>query len=148
MIDPNEIRAYASLMKELDITKLEVSESENGSTLRIERASVPAQLIQTPVQNAVAADSASDSHVQNVAGYYTSVRSPIVGVFYASPAENADPFVTLGDRVEKGDVLCIVEAMKLMNEICAEESGVIEKICVTNGQVVEYGTELFRIGRN
>ena len=148
MIDPNEIRAYASLMKELDITKLEVSESENGSTLRMERASVPAQLIQTPVQNAVATDSASDSHVQNVAGDYTSVRSPSVGVFYASPAENADPFVALGDRVEKGDVLCIVEAMKLMNEICAEESGVIEKICVTNGQVVEYGTELFRIGRN
>ena len=70
-----------------------------------------------------------------------------VGVFYAAPAENAEPFVAIGDRVEKGQTLCIIEAMKLMNEIAAEESGVIEKICVTNGQVVEYGTELFRIRR-
>lgn len=71
----------------------------------------------------------------------------MVGVFYASPAENAEPFVTVGEKVEKGQVLCIIEAMKLMNEICAEESGIISEICASNGQVVEYGTELFRIRR-
>ena len=76
-----------------------------------------------------------------------SVKSPMVGVFYAAPAENAAPYVSLGDRVEKGQTLCIVEAMKLMNEITAEEEGVISQICVTNGQVVEFGTELFRIKR-
>lgn len=66
-------------------------------------------------------------------------------MFYASPAENAKPYVAVGDRIEKGQTLCIIEAMKLMNEISAEEGGVISEICVTNGQVVEYGTELFRI---
>ena len=78
---------------------------------------------------------------------YISVKSPMVGVFYASPAENAEPFVSLGDRVEKGETLCIIEAMKLMNEICAEEEGIVAEICVTSGQVVEYGTELFRLRR-
>ena len=80
-------------------------------------------------------------------GDYISVKSPIVGVFYAAPAENAEAFVNPGDKVEKGTTLCIVEAMKLMNEIHAPESGIIEKVCVTNGQMVEYGTELFRIKR-
>ena len=78
---------------------------------------------------------------------YISVKSSIVGVFYAAPAENAAPYVTVGDSVKKGQTLCIVEAMKLMNEITAEDDGVISEICVTNGQVVEYGTELFRIKR-
>ena len=63
------------------------------------------------------------------------------------PAENAEPYVSIGDHVKKGQTLCIIEAMKLMNEITAEEDGVISDICVTNGQVVEYGTELFRIKR-
>ena len=77
-----------------------------------------------------------------------SVTSPIVGLFYAAPAENAEPYVRPGDTVQKGQTLCIIEAMKLMNEIDAEESGVVEKVCVTNGQVVEFGTELFRIRRS
>ena len=75
------------------------------------------------------------------------MKSPIVGLFYAAPAENAQPYVSLGETVKKGQVLCIVEAMKLMNEISAEEDGVISEICVSNGQMVEYGTELFRIKR-
>ena len=68
-------------------------------------------------------------------------------MFYAAPAENADPYVSLGDTVTKGQTLCVVEAMKLMNEIVADENGTISEICVTNGQIVEYGTELFRIKR-
>lgn len=75
------------------------------------------------------------------------VPDPIVGVFYAAPTESAAPYVALGDRVKKGQTLCIVEAMKLMNEIAAEEEGVIAEICAANGQVVEYGTPLFRIRR-
>ena len=78
-------------------------------------------------------------------GILDSVKSPTVGVFYAAPAENADPFVKVGDVVHKGSVLCIIEAMKLMNEVLAEKDGVIEEICAQNGQLVEYGTELFRI---
>ena len=74
-----------------------------------------------------------------------SVTSPMVGVFYSSPAENAEPFVKKGDRVKKGDTLCIIEAMKLMNEITAERDGVITEICADNGQIVDFGTVLFKI---
>ena len=79
------------------------------------------------------------------AGRISTVSSPTVGVFYAAPQENADPYVNVGDAVRKGDVLCIIETMKLMNEITAEEDGVIDEILVKNGQIVEYGTELFKI---
>lgn len=77
----------------------------------------------------------------------TYVNSPLVGVFYAAPAEDAAPYVTVGDRVKKGQVLCIVEAMKLMNEIESEEDGVIKEICVTNGNAVEFGQPLFVIAK-
>ena len=73
------------------------------------------------------------------------MTSPMVGVFYAAPAENADPFVKVGDHVKRGQTLCIVEAMKLMNEIMAETDGEIVAVCAENGQVVDYGCPLFRI---
>ena len=75
------------------------------------------------------------------------MKSPLVGTYYAASSPDSAPFVKVGDKVNKGQVLGIVEAMKLMNELSAEEEGVISEICVTNGQVVEYGTELFRIKR-
>ena len=71
----------------------------------------------------------------------------MVGVFYRAPAENAAPFVQVGDCIHKGDVLCLIEAMKLMNEIVAEYDGVITEVCTENGQVVDYGHVLFRIKR-
>ena len=73
------------------------------------------------------------------------VKSPIVGTFYGSPSPGAPPFVTPGDHVEKGQVICIVEAMKLMNEIEADAAGEIVKCLVTNGQPIEYGQPLFSI---
>ena len=74
------------------------------------------------------------------------VKSPLVGMFYASPAEGEDPFVCVGDTVKKGQTLAIVEAMKLMNEIESEFDGTVEEVYVENGQAVEYGQPLFRIG--
>ena len=71
------------------------------------------------------------------------IKSPLVGTFYAAPAENAEPFIKVGDQVQEGKVLGIVEAMKLMNEIESEFDGVIEKILVENGEIVEYGQPLF-----
>lgn len=71
------------------------------------------------------------------------IKSPLVGTFYAAPAENAEPFIQVGDQVQEGKVLGIVEAMKLMNEIESEFHGVIEKILVENGETVEYGQPLF-----
>ncbi len=73
------------------------------------------------------------------------LRSPIVGTFYTSPSPDADPYVRVGDRVKTGQVLCIVEAMKLMNEIESDEDGVIEKVFPKNAQPVEYGEPLFAI---
>ncbi len=73
------------------------------------------------------------------------VKSPIVGTFYTSPSPDAEPFVHVGDRVQTGKTLCIVEAMKLMNEIEADASGEVVKVFVTTGQPVEYGQPLFAI---
>ena len=73
------------------------------------------------------------------------VKSPMVGTFYASSSPDKEPYVKVGDKVHKGDVLCIVEAMKLMNEIESEFDGEIVEVCVNNEDVVEYGTPLFKI---
>ena len=139
-----EIRKYAGLMKELGLTGLEIT-VENRK-IRLER-SVPASITETVYSVPESDGSAPAASAPMAPKDYISVKSPIVGVFYAAPAENADPYVSIGDNVAKGQTLCVVEAMKLMNEIAAEEDGVISEICVANGQVVEYGTELFRIRR-
>lgn len=75
----------------------------------------------------------------------TPIESPMVGVFYAAPSPDSEPYVSVGSKINKGDVVCIIEAMKLMNEVTAEKSGTITEICVENGQVVEYGQPLFLI---
>ena len=136
-----DIRKYAELMKELGLTGLEIT--EENSKVRLERSvSVSAKETVYSVPEPTGTTQTSSDPKD-----YISVKSPIVGVFYAAPAENADPYVSIGDTVTKGQTLCIVEAMKLMNEISADDDGIISEICVTNGQVVEYGTELFRIRR-
>ena len=127
-----DIRKYAALMRELELTGLE--STGGGTVVRLERGGVPASPAQAvPLPEAKAAAGGS------------VIRSPMVGVFYAAPAENAAPYVAVGDRVKAGDTLCIIEAMKLMNEITAERDGVIAEVCAGNGQVVEYGTALFRL---
>lgn len=143
-INEAELRKYATLMKELELTGLEITEGE--SKVRLEREGrTCVQALPAPAAAAPSAAPAADAPAAGAENGCISVKSPLVGVFYAAPSETSDPFVSIGDRVEKGSVLCIIEAMKMMNEICAEEDGVISEICVTNGQVVEYGTELFRI---
>ncbi|MBQ8409381.1 MAG: acetyl-CoA carboxylase biotin carboxyl carrier protein [Clostridia bacterium] len=141
-----DIRKYAALMKELELTGLEIT--EDNKVVRLERTQPSVAREPVVIQAPAAASAASEEQpATGMDDGCVVVKSPIVGVFYAAPAENAEPFVSIGDRVEKGQTLCILEAMKLMNEITAEESGIIEKISVTNGQVVEFGTELFRIRR-
>ncbi|MGM9579555.1 MAG: acetyl-CoA carboxylase biotin carboxyl carrier protein [Evtepia sp.] len=139
MMNEEDIRKYAVLMQELGLTGLEVT--ENDRVVRLERTPAaavpqPQEVVQVPAAPAaLPAEPGVD------------VCSPMVGVFYAAPAENAEPFVKVGDRVKKGQTLCIVEAMKLMNEIMAEQDGEILEICVENGQVVDYGCRLFRMKR-
>lgn len=146
----NDIRKYAELMKELELTGLEIT--ENNQIVRLER-SPAAKLPQTPgssfLPGAARASAENDNGInlseKGEADSFLSVKSPLVGVFYAAPAENAEPYVSVGESVKKGQVLCIIEAMKLMNEITAEEDGVILEITAANGQIVEYGSELFRM---
>ena len=135
-----DIRQYAELMKELGLTGLEIT--EENSKVRLERSVPAAKETVYAVPETVDAMLPPPERKD-----YISVKSPIVGVFYAAPAENAAPYVSIGDSVTKGQILCIVETMTLLNEILAEEDGVISEVCVANGQIVEYGTELFRIRR-
>lgn len=135
------IRKYAKLMKELDLTGLEIS--ENDTVVKLERAAAAAASVPVTYVSSAPADNAEKN---NNAGGYDTITSPMVGIFYAAPAENAEPFVKEGSHVKKGDTVCIIEAMKLMNEVVAERDGVIKKICVSNGNAVEYGTVLFQIG--
>ena len=134
-----DIRKYAALMQELGLTGLEITRDDQKVRLERAAAAAPVQTVQLGAPAAIPAAAPEED--------YISVKSPIVGLFYAAPAENAPPYVSPGETVKKGQVLCIVEAMKLMNEISAEEDGVIAQVCVSNGQMVEYGTELFRIRR-
>ncbi|MGI5970116.1 MAG: acetyl-CoA carboxylase biotin carboxyl carrier protein [Oscillospiraceae bacterium] len=133
-MEETRIRRYAQLMQELDLTGLEIS--ENGNAIRLERncrKELPPETAALPV---MARERASD---------FIEICSPMVGVFYASPTENAPPYVQVGDRVKKGDVLCIIEAMKLMNEITSEQDGIIAEICVGNSEAVDFGRVLFRL---
>ena len=138
-MNEGDIRKYAALMAELGLTGLEVT--ENDRMVRLERT--PAAT--APARGSETVQVFAPQPVQPEEG--VEVCSPMVGVFYAAPAENAEPFVKVGDRVRKGQTLCIVEAMKLMNEIMAEEDGEILEICAENGQVVDYGCRLFRLKR-
>ncbi len=111
------------------------------------RATAAAPVHAAPVHHAAPAASAPVAPPPAAdpdAGLHT-VKSPIVGTYYGSPSPGASPFVSPGDRVQKGQVICIVEAMKLMNEIEADASGEIVKCLVTNGQPIEFGQPLFTI---
>lgn len=136
-MNESDIRKYANLMSELGLTGLEVT--ENDRVVRLERN--PAPQTTAPVQTLQVGDVPQSAANEDL----IEISSPMVGVFYAAPAEDADPYVQVGDRVKKGQTLCIVEAMKLMNEIVAETDGQIVEICAQNGQVVDFGCPLFRI---
>ena len=136
-MNESDIRKYANLMSELGLTGLEVT--ENDRVVRLERN--PAPQTTAPVQTVQVGDVPQSAANEDL----IEISSPMVGVFYAAPAEDADPYVQVGDRVKKGQTLCIVEDMKLMNEIVAETDGQIVEICAQNGQVVDFGCPLFRI---
>ncbi len=151
-MDISEIRKLIRLVQQSDVTEIEVTEGE--STVRISRqgmaaapmmAQQPAMMAAAPVmaapaQQATAAEAPPvEEDTENV------VTSPMVGTFYAASSPDDDPFVSAGTSVKKGDVLCIVEAMKLMNEIEAEYDGTVEKVLVKNAEPLEYGQPLFVI---
>lgn len=133
-----ELRELAGLMEECGISELEVT--EDGRTVKLKREEPVYQQAGGPSEekkNPLAEPGRKDG---------SEVAAPLVGVFYAAPSPDAKPFVTVGSKVSRGDVLCIVEAMKLMNEITAERDGIILEVCAENGQVVEFGQPLFVLG--
>lgn len=148
-MDINLIEALADIVQKKELTGLEIVEGE--TKIRIEKAAAqPVIVQQTPAvsQKAEAPTQSADAAVsEGVVDFnkLIEVRSPFVGVFYNAPSPEAEPYVKVGDKIKKGDVLCIIESMKLMNEIVAEENGEIVDICVENGQVVEFSQILFKI---
>lgn len=132
------------LIREVSNSNLTSFEYEEGDTVLVfqkkEKECVVTQSANVVVEKPVVAET---KPVVEKTG--TIVASPLVGTFYAAPEENADAFVHVGDTVKKGQVIAIVEAMKLMNEIEAECDGTVEEILVKNGQMVEFGQPLFRI---
>ena len=145
-----QIRELAQIVSENGLSAIEVAEGENR--VRIERAvaapaAVPAVVsMPAPAAAPTAPAPAPAAEETNVDFNRTrEIKSPMVGVFYAAPSPDAKPFVEVGSKVKKGDVVCIVEAMKLMNEITAEFDGEVVDICVHNGDVVEYGQTLFKL---
>ena len=141
----DEIRELIALAAETGIAELEVQRGENR--VRIRRAAVaagPQEVVLAPAP-APAPEPAKEKPEKAVDDKMVLVKSPIVGTFYEGPSPGAPPFVRVGERVQPGKVLCIIESMKLMNEIEAETSGIIESKLVPNGQPVEYGEALFAI---
>ncbi len=148
-----QLKELMNLFSQHGLTRLEVTEGETKILLAREGAApraveahaaipaaYPASAAAVPTSAPVkAADPGPDFNQIH------EVKSPMVGVFYAAPEPGAKPFAKVGDRVKKGDVLCIVEAMKLNNEITADKDGEVVDVCVQDGGVVEYGQTLFKL---
>jgi len=141
MMELEDLKELIEYLKETDIT--EISIEKDGIKVKIKREKMlsPMEIsVQKlgSLQEKVTRETEEETRV-------ITVTSPIVGTFFRAPSPEADPFVETGSKVKKGQVLCIVEAMKLMNEIESEIDGVVIKILVDNGQPVEYGEPLFLI---
>jgi len=153
----NEVRKLVKLVESSEIHELELE--RDGTRLVVKKAepkvieTVAAAPVQVAAPAAVPAvveatsntESAATESATSVAKNLHEVKSPIVGTFYRAPSPDADPYVSVGDRVEPGQTLCIVEAMKLMNEIECDASGRVAEIVLDNQDPVEFGQALFRI---
>ena len=149
MYSVEDIKEILKAFDESKATKIEIK-NEKGEQFMICQQQTKPVAVETvkiePVYEETAVKTESVAMPESVSkSEGTPVTSPMVGVFYAAPAPDQEPYVSVGARVNKGDVLCLIEAMKLMNEVTAEKSGEIVEVCVENGQVVEYGQTLFMI---
>jgi acetyl-CoA carboxylase biotin carboxyl carrier protein len=146
----DEIRELIRMAAEEGIAELEVQRGENRVRIRRHVSSAPEIAAAAP-SPAVAPPAPAPAFAPPETSEGTAdpnlvlVKSPIVGTFYESPSPGAPPFVRVGERIQPGKVLCIIESMKLMNEIEAEAAGILESKLVQNGQPVEYGEALFAI---
>ena len=140
----DEIKQLMELLKGSDITELQIE--RNGEKLKIKRERFVSSLeVSQPEKETAPVEIKEETAQAEETQRLITITSPIVGIFHRSPAPEASPFVEAGHTVKKGQVLCIIEAMKLMNEIESDSDGVVSKILVENGHPVEYGEPLFLI---
>ena len=142
------IEKLAKIIADTGLTEISLEDGEQAITLRKDVVVAPVSpVVSTPSVVPAAAPASAPAQVQEAAPAKkgTPITSPMVGTFYKSPSPDADPFVTVGQSISKGDVVCIVEAMKMMNEIESEVSGKVVEICVEDGQPVEFGQVLMYI---
>lgn len=158
--DLDDVKRLIELANKNDLSVLEI-ETKKGRRIRIEKnkpvapavafnATAPAPTVapapvQTPVVETAPVQQSAPTQASAPQPTGKTIKAPMVGVFYQAASPEADPYVTVGKTVKKGDTVCIIEAMKLMNEIQAEEDGTIKEILVKNGDIIEYGQPLFVI---
>ena len=157
-MDSKRLAEIADVMEDCGLTRVRVEEPD-GTAVELERASVAQPVaVPMPMPSAMVAQvaaptvapAAPEPATQTPAAAPepkgTEVTAPMVGVFYAAPAPGDEPFVRVGSKVKAGETLCIIEAMKVLNEVTAEADGEVLEICVADGDLVEFGSCLMRIG--
>lgn len=157
-MDSKRLAEIADVMEDRGLTRVRVEEPD-GTAVELERASAAQPVaVPMPMPGAVAAQvaaptvapAAPEPATQTPAAAPepkgTEVTAPMVGVFYAAPAPGDEPFLRVGSKVKAGETLCIIEAMKVLNEVTAEADGEVLEICVADGDLVEFGSCLMRIG--
>ena len=152
-MDLRKLKKLIDLVEQSGIAELEITEGEekvrisrSGVTQTVAPVAAQAQPVAAPLAAPAAAPGSAPSPELPQAPEGHTMKAPMVGTFYRSPAPGAKAFVEVGQQVAEGDVLCIIEAMKLLNEIEADHTGTIKAILAENGQPVEYGQPLFLIG--
>jgi len=150
-MDLRKLKTLIDLVSESGVAELEITEGEdrvrivnrNGAApVQVHQPVTVAQPMPVPVPAPEAAPAPAPAAPQQTG---TPLTSPMVGTFYRAPSPGADPFVKVGDTVKKGQVVCIIEAMKLLTEVEADMDGTVKEVCVENGQPVEFGQSLFII---
>ncbi|HET6272582.1 MAG TPA: acetyl-CoA carboxylase biotin carboxyl carrier protein [Bacteroidota bacterium] len=155
-MDLSYVKKLVKLLSESDVDEVEIE--EEGKRIRVakharnptggsQNGGMPVVMIPAPQPAPAQPTPAATAAGAPESTKYHEIKSPIVGTFYKSPAPDAAPFVEIGTLIQPGTVLCIVEAMKLMNEIEADVSGKVIKVMVENGQPVEYGQPLFLVDK-
>jgi acetyl-CoA carboxylase biotin carboxyl carrier protein len=149
MIDLRYVKKLIDILDESTVDSIEIS-SDKGMKIRISKSpsgrgamQVAAPAVMAPMMQAVEPPAPAETRAGG-----NEVKSPMVGTFYSAPEPGAKPYVSVGSRVSKGQILCIIEAMKIMNEIESEVSGVVTEVLATDAQPVEYGQPLFRVDPN
>ncbi|MDB5929789.1 MAG: biotin carboxyl carrier protein [Polaromonas sp.] len=146
-MDLRKLKTLIDLVSESNVSELEITEAE-GKVRIVKASGVPMMMMHQPAMAMTAPPPAAATAtvatpVAEPAGH--AVKSPMVGTFYRSSSPGSNPFVEIGSVVKEGDTICIIEAMKILNEIEADKSGTVTKILSENGQAVEYGQPLFII---